>query len=319
MNDDNEARGALAQGRRTGLSRLLLAIVCVTGAAGVRAEPDVDARRGESTDAVSAASKLMQAYPGSPGLRSGSAIVVDEQAAAVLYAKKADVVAPIASITKLMTALVVLEAGQPLEELIEITSEDRDTVHGSASRLTLGARLTRGDLLHLALMSSENRAAHALGRTYPGGMPQFIRAMNDKAKALGMRGARFVDPSGVSSENVASAADLAKLVSAASRSALIRGYSTSESRTVQVGGRLLEFRNTNTLVAKPDWDIVVQKTGYTLAAGQCLVMKAVIEDRDVVMVFLNSFGTLTRVAEARRVRKWMEAGARAQQLAGGTR
>ncbi|MGH8175073.1 MAG: D-alanyl-D-alanine endopeptidase [Steroidobacter sp.] len=250
-----------------------------------------------------------------PDVRSSSVVVMDETDASVLYSKKPNLVVPVASITKLMTALVVLESGQSLDELIEVTKDDRDTRHGSGSRLAVGSNLTRADLLHLALMSSENRAAHALGRTHAGGLSAFVKAMNVKARALGMKSARFVDPTGLSSRNVSCAADLAKLVVAASDDPIIRRFSTSERHTVQVGRQLLEFRNTNTLVSKPDWDIAVQKTGYTSDAGQCLVMKATIQDRPVVMVFLNSFGKLTRVAEARRIRKWMEQSAPSSQLA----
>jgi D-alanyl-D-alanine endopeptidase (penicillin-binding protein 7) len=255
----------------------------------------------------------------SPEVKSSSVVVVDEADSSILYSRKADAVVPVASITKLMTALVVLEGGQPLDETIEIAGDDRDTEHGSGSRLTVGAKLSRGDLLHVALMSSENRAAHAVGRAYPGGLKQFVKVMNVKAKALGMKSTRFVDPTGLSSKNVSSAADLVKLVIAASDDPVIRRFSTDENYTVQVGRQLIEFRNTNTLVSKPDWDIKVQKTGYTSDAGQCLVMKAVIQDRPVVMVFLNSFGKLTRVAEARRIRKWMEQGAPSSQLASSAR
>jgi serine-type D-Ala-D-Ala endopeptidase (penicillin-binding protein 7) len=250
-----------------------------------------------------------------PDLKSRSVVVVDETDASVLYAKKANLVVPIASITKLMTALVVLESGAPLDEMIEIAAADRDLKYGSGSRLTVGSELTREDLLHLALMSSENRAAHALGRAHPGGMAKFVRSMNAKAKELGMTTARFADPTGLSNKNVSSASDLVKLVLAASEHPLVRSYSTSHSHTVRVGKQVLEFRNTNTLVDKEDWDIAVQKTGYTSEAGQCLVMKATIQERAVVMVFLNSFGKLTRVAEARRIRKWMERNAPSSQLA----
>lgn len=213
---------------------------------------------------------------------------------------------PIASITKLMTALVVLEGRQSLDEVITITSADRDATRASASRLGIGTRLSRGNLLHLALMSSENRAAQALGRAYPGGLGAFVRAMNARAKALGMTKAQFADPTGLSSRNVASARDLVKLVKAASADPVIRTYSTDERHTIVAGRQKVEFRNTNLLVAKPDWDIAVQKTGYTLAAGQCLVMNTVIEGRSVVIVLLNSFGKYTRVADARRIRKWLE-------------
>jgi D-alanyl-D-alanine endopeptidase (penicillin-binding protein 7) len=248
-------------------------------------------------------------------LKSRSVVVVDETDASVLYARKANAVVPIASITKLMSALVVLESGEPLDELIEIAAADRDVKYGSGSRLAVGSELMREDLLHLALMSSENRAAHALGRAHPGGMAKFVRAMNAKAKALGMTTARFADPTGLSNKNVSSASDLVKLVMAASEHPLIRRYSTSQSHVVQVGRQMLEFRNTNTLVNKDDWDIALQKTGYTSEAGQCLVMKTMIRERPVVMVFLNSFGKLTRVAEARRIRKWMERSASGSQLA----
>jgi len=241
-----------------------------------------------------------------PEVRSSAALVVDAGDSSVLFARGDDAAVPIASITKLMTALVVLDARQPLDELITITVADRDSARGSPSRLGVGTRLSRGELLHLALMSSENRAAQALGRNYPGGLTQFVRAMNAKAKTLDMTSSRFADPTGLSSGNVASARDLVKLVKAASSDPLIRRYSTDERHTVVAGKHALEFRNTNTLVAKPDWTIAVQKTGYTLAAGQCLVMQTVIEGRSVVIVLLNSFGKYTRVADARRIRKWIE-------------
>ncbi len=204
-----------------------------------------------------------------------------------------------------MTALVVTEAGLPLDETLEITAQDRARSRGVYSRLPVGTKLTRRELLHLALMSSENRAALALGRTYPGGLAAFVRAMNAKAAALGMTNSHFVDPAGLSSANVASPRDLARLVAAAASESLIRADSTDHLHTVKVGRQLLEYRNTNTLVAKPDWDIVVQKTGYIAAAGRCLVLQAVIDGRAVVMVLLNSFGKYTREADARRVRRWM--------------
>jgi D-alanyl-D-alanine endopeptidase (penicillin-binding protein 7) len=252
---------------------------------------------------------------GKPEARSAAVLVMDELDGTVLYAREAHRVMPVASITKLMTALVVLEAGQPLDEVLTILPVDREHTKASASRLQVGTELTRGELLHLALMSSENRAAQALGRAYPGGLSAFVKQMNAKARALGMKSTRFVDPTGLSSGNVATAADLAKLVMAASREPLIGEYSTSEKLTVKVGRQLLEFRNTNSLTSKDDWDISVQKTGYTQDAGQCLVMKATIQQRPTVMVLLNSFGKLTRVADARRIRRWMEADAGSSQLA----
>src|SRR5579872_4965549 len=197
-----------------------------------------------------------------PNLRSYSALVLDATHSSVLYSRHADESAPIASITKLMTALVVADAHLPLDEPIQLAPEDRITGKGASSRLTLGTTLTRGDLMHLALMSSENRAAHALGRNYPGGLPAFVQAMNGKAKALGMTSSHFVDPAGLSSENVASAEDLSKLVVAASQNPTIREYSTDRGYAVPVGRHMLEFRNTNALVSNPTWNIIVQKTGY---------------------------------------------------------
>jgi D-alanyl-D-alanine endopeptidase (penicillin-binding protein 7) len=242
------------------------------------------------------------------GLRSSSVLVLDETHSTVLYSKHADVALPIASITKLMTALVVVDAQLPLDEPITITADDRSVgTKGAFSRLAVGTTLTRADLIHLALMSSENRAARALGRNYPGGLPAFVTAMNAKAAALGMSSSHFVDPAGLSSANVASPEDLSKLVIAASHNPTIREFSTDTGYAVRVGRHLLEYHNTNALVRNPDWDIIVQKTGYIAEAGRCLVMQAVIDGRTVVMVLLNSFGKYTRVADARRVRKWMEA------------
>jgi len=242
-----------------------------------------------------------------PDLRSSSALVLDTTHQSVLYSRKADMAAPIASITKLLTVLVVADAGQPLDEPIQLTTEDRIVGKGASSRLVLGTTLTRGDLIHLALMSSENRAAHALGRNYPGGLPAFVQAMNAKARRLGMTSAHFVDPAGLSSDNVASAEDLSKLVIAASENPVIREYSTDPGYAVRVGRKMLEFRNTNALVNNPTWNIIVQKTGYISEAGRCLVMQAVIQGRTVVIVLLNSVGKNTRVADAVRIRRWMEA------------
>jgi D-alanyl-D-alanine endopeptidase (penicillin-binding protein 7) len=242
-----------------------------------------------------------------PDLRSAAALVFDETHSAVLYSRRADDALPIASITKLMTALVVLEAHQDLDERITLTRDDRNLGKGATSRLSIGATLTRGDLMHIALMSSENRAAHALGRSYPGGLPAAVAAMNAKARGLGMTRTRFVDPAGLSSRNVASPSDLAKLVVYAARNPDIRHYSTDAQHTVRIGRQVLEFRNTNSLVKNPGWDITVQKTGYLVEAGRCLVMRAAIEGREVVIVLLNSYGKYTRVADARRIRKWMEA------------
>jgi serine-type D-Ala-D-Ala endopeptidase (penicillin-binding protein 7) len=242
-------------------------------------------------------------------LRSSSVLIVDQNDSSVLYSRHSDVAAPIASITKLMTALVVLDADQPLDEPIEITASDRDLPKSGSSRLAVGTVLTRGDLMHLALMSSENRAAHALGSNYPGGMSAMVAAMNAKAAQLGMTNSHFVDPTGLSSQNVASPEDLTKLVIAASHNPSIREYSTDRHYAVKVRRRLVEFRNTDRLVANPAWNIVVQKTGYIAEAGKCLVLAAVIEGRSVVIVLLDSIGKYTRFADATRIKSWIEASA----------
>jgi D-alanyl-D-alanine endopeptidase (penicillin-binding protein 7) len=242
-----------------------------------------------------------------PKLKSGSVLIVDQDNASVLYSRNSDVAAPIASITKLMTALVVLDAKQPLNEMIQITPDDRDLPKASFSRLAVGTTLTRGDLMHLALMSSENRAAHALGSNYPGGMQAMVAAMNAKAAKLGMSSSHFVDPTGLSSLNVASPEDLSKLVIAASKNATIREYSTDPSYTVRVHRHLVEFHNTDNLVKNPAWNIIVQKTGFINEAGKCLVMAAVIDSRSVIIVLLDSSGRYTRVADAKRIKTWMEA------------
>jgi D-alanyl-D-alanine endopeptidase (penicillin-binding protein 7) len=242
-----------------------------------------------------------------PALRSSAALILDETHSTVLYSRHADVAMPIASISKLVTALTVADAKQPMDEVIEITDEDRAIGKGAFSRLAVGTRLTRGDLFHLALMASENRAAHALARNYPGGIEAFMPAMNAKAKELGMTSSHFVEPTGLSSDNVASPEDLSKLVMAASKNSTIREYSTDPGYDVRVGRRMVGFHHTNSLVNNPTWDIVVQKTGYIEEAGRCMVMQTVIEGRTIVIVLLNSFGKQTRVADATRVRKWMEA------------
>jgi D-alanyl-D-alanine endopeptidase (penicillin-binding protein 7) len=241
-----------------------------------------------------------------PEVRSAAALVVDGENGTVLFERKATLVAPIASITKLMTALVVLDGKQPLDEKIKLTKADVWKGKGAHSRLAVGSQFTREELLKLALMASENRAAEMLARNYPGGKAAFVKTMNLKAKALGMTQTRFADASGLSNANVSSARDLVKLVNAASRDSRIREYSTLRSLEVKVNRSMLRYVNTNLLVGKSDWDIHVQKTGYTNDAGQCLVMEAVLDDRPVIMVLMNSFGSLTRTADARRIRKWLE-------------
>jgi len=243
-----------------------------------------------------------------PALRSSAALVLDTTHDSVLYSRRSGIAMPIASISKLMTALVVMDAGQPLDEELTLTADDRSSGGKRIiSRLAPGARLTRADLMHLALMASDNRAAHALARSYPGGVSACVTAMNAKARELGMSSAHFVEPTGLSDENVASPEDLSKLVMAAAKVPEIREFSTDSDYVVQVGRRMVRFRNTDSLVTRPDWKIEVQKTGYISRAGRCLVMQTVIEDRTIVIVLLNSFGKRTRVADARRIRKWMEA------------
>lgn len=244
--------------------------------------------------------------PDSLNLKSSVALVVDQQTNEVLYSKNDKAVLPIASLTKLMTGLVVSEASLPMDESITVTQEDVDTEKGSRSRLQVGSVLTRGELLHLALMSSENRAAHALGRTYPGGMATFIKQMNAKAQLLGMADTRYVEPTGLSSNNQSSARDLAKLVDVAYQYPLLRELTTSPGFEVAVGKRMLQYNNTNRLVKNPAWDIGLQKTGYISEAGQCLVMQASVAGRKLIMVFLDSAGKLSRLADAERVRRWIE-------------
>ena len=241
-----------------------------------------------------------------PRLKSSSVLIIDQSDSSILYSRNSDVAAPIASITKLMTALVVLDARLPMDEPLEITEAELDLPKMNVSRLSVGTVLTRGDLMHIALMASENRAAHALGANYPGGLTTFVRAMNAKATELGMHNAHFADPTGLSSENVASPEDLSKLVIAASKNPVIREYSTDKSYAVRVHRHLVEYRNTDNLVANPTWNIIVQKTGYIAEAGKCLVMEAVIERRNVIIVLLDSLGKYTRVADAKRVKSWME-------------
>jgi D-alanyl-D-alanine endopeptidase (penicillin-binding protein 7) len=239
-------------------------------------------------------------------LRSNAAFVIDQGNAQVLFEKNAQVALPIASLTKLMTAVVVVEARQNMDEVLEVTSDDIDREKNSSSRLRVGARMTRANMLHIALMSSENRAASALGRNYPGGLPAFVAAMNAKARALGMNDAHYVDSTGLSSHNVASARDLAKLVVAAYKYPVIRAYSTDARYAVDAGRYQLQYMNSNRLVMNPGWEIGLQKTGYITEAGRCLVMQARIDGRAVVMVFLDSKGKDSRLADAGRVRKWLE-------------
>jgi D-alanyl-D-alanine endopeptidase (penicillin-binding protein 7) len=239
-------------------------------------------------------------------LKSSVALVIDQDTREVLLSKNDHAVLPIASLTKLMTGVIISGAKLPMDEVITISQDDVDTEKGSSSRLRVGTALTRGELLHLALMSSENRAAHALGRTYPGGLPTFVSLMNAKAKLLGMSDTRYVEPTGLSSQNQSSAQDLATLVNAAHTDATLRELSTSPGYQVAVGQRTLQYNNTNRLVKNPDWEIGLQKTGYISEAGQCLVMQTRIAGRKLIMVFLDSAGKLSRLGDAERVRRWVE-------------
>ena len=239
-------------------------------------------------------------------LKSSVALVIDQDTREVLFSKNEQAVLPIASLTKLMTGLVVSEARLPMEELITISQADVDTEKGSSSRLKVGSELSRGELLHLALMSSENRAAHALGRSHPGGLQAFVALMNAKARLLGMHDTKYVEPTGLSSANLSSARDLVKLVNVAHGDLTLRELSTSPGHLVAVGNQTLQYNNTNRLVKNPAWEIGLQKTGYISEAGQCLVMQAKVAGRMVIMVFLDSAGKLSRLGDAERVRRWVE-------------
>jgi D-alanyl-D-alanine endopeptidase (penicillin-binding protein 7) len=247
----------------------------------------------------------LQSTPDELALKSRVALVVDQDTEEVLFSKNPQAILPIASITKLMTAVVVMEAHLPLEESLTVSQEDVDTEKGSSSRLRVGTQLTREEMLHLALMSSENRAAHALGRNYPGGLSAFVQAMNAKAQLLGMSDTHYVEPTGLSSQNQSSARDLATLVKVAHTNPLIRELSTSPAYQVEVGNRQLQFHNTNRLVSSPSWDIGLQKTGYISEAGRCLVMQASMAGRKLIMIFLDSSGRNSRLADAERVRRWI--------------
>jgi D-alanyl-D-alanine endopeptidase (penicillin-binding protein 7) len=239
-------------------------------------------------------------------LNSSVAFVVDQDTHEVLVRKNETAVLPIASLTKLMTGLVVVDAQLAMDEMITISQADVDTLKGSSSRLAVGTTLSRGELMHLALMSSENRAAHALGRTFPGGLSTFVTLMNAKAGELGMNDTRYVEPTGLSSDNRSSAKDLATLAAAAYERPMLRDLSTSPSHQVDLGRRTVQFNNSNRLVHNPDWSIGLQKTGYISEAGRCLVMQANVAGRQVIMVFLDAAGKAARIGDAERVRRWVE-------------
>ena len=248
------------------------------------------------------------AAPEGPLLKSAGVLVLDSTTGQTLYSKNADEVTPIASITKLMTAMVVLDAKLSLEEPLQITGEDIDLLKNTKSRLPIGSHFRRDDLMRLALMASDNRAASALGRNFPGGLPAFVDAMNKKSFELGLTHTRFVDSSGLAPGNVSSAGDLGKLVMAATSYELIREYSTTEAVNVTLpdSKRKLSFVNTNRLVRGSEWQIGLSKTGYISESGLCLVMQAIIGNQPVVIVLLDSWGKLTRVGDANRIKKWLE-------------
>jgi D-alanyl-D-alanine endopeptidase (penicillin-binding protein 7) len=257
---------------------------------------------------VSAAVNHGEAEPkAAPVIKSAAALVVEQMGDGALLQKNADAIVPIASITKLMTAMVTLDSVPDLKARVSISRDDVDYLRGSRSRLRIGASFTLETALLLALMSSENRAAHALARHYPGGVPAFLAAMNAKAYSLGMRNTHFEDPSGLSGHNVSTARDLARLVSAAYRYPLIREFSTMPTAQVKISGRQTGFYNTNPLVKNVSWKVGLSKTGYIQEAGKCLVMQARVADLPVVIVLLDSVGKQTRLGDANRIKRWMEA------------
>ena len=263
-----------------------------------------------NAQALAAQRAIEESYDGSGVLQlaSSKALVINQVTGEIIYAKNTGLPTPIASITKLMTAMVTLDAGQSFDEMIYVSDQDVDYVKGTSSRLSIGAGLSRGDMLQLALMASENRAASAIGSNYPGGKYAFVKAMNAKAKLLGLAHTRFVDPTGLDSENVSTAEDLAKLVQAAYQYPEIRLATTSPSHEVYMEGReyAVNFNNTNGLVRTGEWQIGLSKTGYISEAGRCLVMQATIAGEPMIVVLLDSQGKLTRIGDANRVRKWME-------------
>lgn len=267
---------------------------------------------------TSAVQQVAYSADGSLQLASSKALVVDQQTGEVLYGKSSDLPTPIASVTKLMTAMVVLDAGQPLDEMVSVTSADVDTLKGTGSRLRVGTTLSREEMLHLALMSSENRAASALGHAYPGGYDAFVHAMNVKATMLGMSHSHFVDATGLDSRNISTAEDLVRMTNAAYEYPEIRQLTTSPSYSVDMAGngRYTEFINTNALVRKGEWNIGLSKTGFINEAGRCLVMQAQIAGKPLIIVLLDSVGKYTRIGDANRIRKWVEGGHQAPTTSG---
>ena len=300
---DDSARPDASTGRASSGKRVAVTYP-KSGATRVSGEPSATAVAGSKTKRTSSAAD------NGPDIKSSAAMVFDVKAGRALYTKNVDQLSSIASITKLMTAIVVLDAGLPLDEPIRIERVDIDTLKHTRSRLRIGSSFTRRDLLNLALMSSENRAASALGRTYPGGLSAFVARMNARAAELGMVKTRFVEPTGLSSKNVSTAEELALLVRASLDYPLIREFTTTRSAQVYTTDSKLAhgFGNSNRLVSSSAWRINVSKTGYISESGLCLVMHARITDRPVIIVLLNSWGKYTRIGDANRIKKWMERG-----------
>lgn len=287
------------------LAGLLLAVPHVVSDANVVPAPTATAK---PATYVTAADIIQYGEPNRLALQSGVAMIVDEREGVTLYGRNIDRPRPIASLTKLMTAVVILESGLSLDESIQITRDDRDRLRGTGSRLPFGAHFTRYDLLRAALGASDNRAAAALGRTYPGGEEAMFRAMNLKAQQLGMNQTRFADASGLNNDNISTAADLVRLVAETRKYSLFETMTTTPAFHVTnlSTGRRIAFRNTNRLVHRSSWDIALSKTGYTAAAGNCLVMQATISERPLTIVLLNSWGKLSRYGDARRIQQWLQ-------------
>ncbi len=274
-----------------------------TKTAAVKNAPKPAARTAAARPAVQAA-----ASAGALDLGSSAFAIAHQDSGEILVERRGETVVPIASITKLMTAMVVLDAGQSLSEVLTITNADIDTLKGTGSRLPIGTRMTREQMLLLALMSSENRAASALARHYPGGEAAFINAMNVKARFIGLYDTRFHDSTGLNPRNVSSPRDLVRLVSAAAAYPLIREFSTADEGSVRVGGRTLQYRNSNSLVRSPEWEIGLSKTGFIREAGRCLVMQTWLNGEPVIIVLMNANDRSTRSTDAVRVKRWLESG-----------
>ena len=285
----------------------LLLTILLFASCGLRAAGDAPMRMSVTINPANVPRAILanEALDDDPELRSRAFLVIDQRSGEVLLERNAGRVAPIASITKLMTAMVTLDGRQSLKQKVTISRLDVDTLRHSRSRLPVGTRLSRGELLRLALMSSENRAASALARSYPGGTRAFVKEMNRKARALGLHNTHFAESTGLSAGNVSSPRDLARLATVAAKYPLIRTYSTEGSHAVTIAGRSRTFRNTNALVRDPDWEISLSKTGYIREAGRCLVMQTWLRARPVMVVLMDSFGRHTRTADARRLRDWL--------------